>query len=106
MPAQKIVAPAQTRPAARLIAGLLLGFVTIGLATVGQPTAGRAADLKSPLARLDLKDGDGIVFYGDSITHQRLYTQYHRRLFLHPISAHASPAAQRRGQRVGRLGGC
>jgi lysophospholipase L1-like esterase len=76
MPAQKFVAPAQTRPAARLIAALLLGFVTLGLATIGQPTASRAADLKSPLARLDLKDGDGIVFYGDSITHQRLYTQY------------------------------
>ncbi len=34
------------------------------------------ADPKSPLARLNLRDGDGIVFYGDSITHQRLYTQY------------------------------
>ena len=51
------------------------------------------SDLKSPLARLDLKDGDGIVFFGDSITHQRLYTQYvedyfytrfpHMRLRLH-----------------------
>ncbi len=25
---------------------------------------------------MELKDGDSIVFYGDSITHQRLYTQY------------------------------
>jgi len=32
--------------------------------------------LKSPLDKLDLKDGDSIVFLGDSITHQCLYTQY------------------------------
>lgn len=31
---------------------------------------------RQPLARLDLKDGDTIVFLGDSITHQCLYTQY------------------------------
>ena len=30
----------------------------------------------SPLARLVLQDGDSIVFLGDSITHQCLYTQY------------------------------
>ncbi len=29
-----------------------------------------------PLEFLDLQDGDSIVFLGDSITHQRLYTQY------------------------------
>lgn len=29
-----------------------------------------------PLGRLELQDGDSIVFLGDSITHQRLYTQY------------------------------
>ncbi|MCA9053924.1 MAG: SGNH/GDSL hydrolase family protein [Planctomycetaceae bacterium] len=29
-----------------------------------------------PLAKLELQDGDSIVFLGDSITHQRLYTQY------------------------------
>ena len=38
--------------------------------------AARAAELKGPVAGLDLKDGDSIVFFGDSITHQRLYTQY------------------------------
>jgi lysophospholipase L1-like esterase len=32
--------------------------------------------LKSPVAKLDLKDGDTVVFLGDSITHQCLYTQY------------------------------
>src|SRR5689334_12921243 len=31
---------------------------------------------RQPLAKLDLKDGDTIVFLGDSITHQCLYTQY------------------------------
>jgi lysophospholipase L1-like esterase len=37
---------------------------------------GLADDPKAPLAKLELKDGDSIVFLGDSITHQRLYTQY------------------------------
>jgi lysophospholipase L1-like esterase len=32
--------------------------------------------LTPPLDKLDLKDGDSIVFLGDSITHQCLYTQY------------------------------
>ncbi len=36
---------------------------------------GSAQD-KSPVAKLDLQNGDSIVFLGDSITHQRLYTQY------------------------------
>lgn len=31
---------------------------------------------RTPLAKLDLRDGDSIVFLGDSITHQCLYTQY------------------------------
>ncbi len=34
------------------------------------------AEYKSPVSKLDLKDGDSIVFLGDSITHQCLYTQY------------------------------
>ena len=38
------------------------------------PTSGQ--DHKSPLAKLDFKDGDSLVFLGDSITHQCLYTQY------------------------------
>ena len=32
--------------------------------------------LKAPAPKLDLHDGDTIVFLGDSITHQCLYTQY------------------------------
>lgn len=36
-----------------------------------------AADTPAqPLAKLELQAGDTIVFLGDSITHQRLYTQY------------------------------
>ncbi|MEZ6067196.1 MAG: SGNH/GDSL hydrolase family protein [Planctomycetaceae bacterium] len=34
------------------------------------------APLKPVLPGLELADGDSIVFLGDSITHQRLYTQY------------------------------
>ena len=40
------------------------------------PLTAAADDFKSPVAKLDLQDGDSIVFLGDSITHQRLYTQY------------------------------
>src|SRR5690242_15012298 len=32
--------------------------------------------LTPPFDKLDLKDGDTVVFLGDSITHQCLYTQY------------------------------
>jgi lysophospholipase L1-like esterase len=41
--------------------------------TVAAPTPG---DFKPILAKLDLQDGDTVVFLGDSITHQCLYTQY------------------------------
>ncbi len=39
-------------------------------------TATTGDENKSPVSKLELKDGDSIVFLGDSITHQRLYTQY------------------------------
>lgn len=35
-----------------------------------------AEDFPAPLRTLELNDGDCVVFLGDSITHQRLYTQY------------------------------
>jgi len=35
-----------------------------------------APQFKPLVAKLDLKDGDTVVFLGDSITHQCLYTQY------------------------------
>lgn len=34
------------------------------------------AELNRPVSSLEVEDGDSIVFLGDSITHQRLYTQY------------------------------
>ncbi len=35
-----------------------------------------AQDIKPTPAKVELEDGDCLVFLGDSITHQRLYTQY------------------------------
>ncbi len=35
-----------------------------------------AAEMTAPLKKMILSDGDSIVFLGDSITHQCLYTQY------------------------------
>ena len=35
-----------------------------------------AAEFKKPVTSIDLQDGDTLVFLGDSITHQVLYTQY------------------------------
>jgi len=40
------------------------------------PAAPAATDFKPVLDKIDLKDGDTLVFLGDSITHQCLYTQY------------------------------
>ncbi len=40
------------------------------------PAASAASPFKSLVESLDLKDGDTLVFLGDSITHQCLYTQY------------------------------
>ncbi len=50
----------------------LLTLFAIVIGVAGQARA----ENKSPLAKLDLDDGDCLVFLGDSITHQRLYTQY------------------------------
>lgn len=49
--------------------GSLLVFLLVAAATFAQ-------DLPAPLAAVEVADGDSIVFLGDSITHQRLYTQY------------------------------
>jgi lysophospholipase L1-like esterase len=52
-----------------------LAYLTlVGLALFA--TTARAQDFKAPLTRLDLSTGDTVVFLGDSITHQCLYTQY------------------------------
>ena len=43
---------------------------------VGFALCGSAAEFKAPVTKIDLQDGDTLVFLGDSITHQCLYTQY------------------------------
>lgn len=56
---------------------LTLGLAVPALAAPeDSPPNATDARLKSPPAKLDLQDGDTIVFLGDSITHQCLYTQY------------------------------
>lgn len=40
------------------------------------PLIATADEYKAPVAKLELEDGDTLVFLGDSITHQCLYTQY------------------------------
>jgi len=59
-------------------------FVPLVLATFSfLPTITPAVAADAPLipAKLDLQDGDTFVFLGDSITHQRLYTQYFETFF-------------------------
>lgn len=41
-----------------------------------KPAAAPAPQFKPLVEKIDLKDGDTLVFLGDSITHQCLYTQY------------------------------
>ncbi len=43
---------------------------------LGPATQLHADEPKAPLKRAELSDGDTVVFLGDSITHQCLYTQY------------------------------
>lgn len=56
----------------RRLAVLLVCVVLLA----GSSLSAAAAELAAPLARLELADGDTLVFLGDSITHQCLYTQY------------------------------
>lgn len=56
-----------TRLASRLFASLILTLFAAGAS---------AADFPPVVKSLELNDGDCIVFLGDSITHQCLYTQY------------------------------
>lgn len=52
----------------------VLAALLLSSAAVAPPIL--ADDFKAPLAGLELADGDSVVFLGDSITHQCLYTQY------------------------------
>ncbi|MHC4993908.1 MAG: SGNH/GDSL hydrolase family protein, partial [Planctomycetota bacterium] len=54
-----------------LLLVITLGLTTGAAAQVGRPTP----------STLDLQDGDTLVFAGDSITHQCLYTQYVENFF-------------------------
>lgn len=57
---------------------LLLPLALTATAAFAQekPAAPPAPTFPTVLRQLDLKDGDTLVFLGDSITHQCLYTQY------------------------------
>lgn len=61
-----------THPLKAWTVALSLSLSLAGIAAAQEP----AYVPKAPLAKLDLRDGDSIVFLGDSITHQCLYTQY------------------------------
>lgn len=54
---------------------LTLGIITAGGSAIAQE---KSADksLPAPVKTMTLEDGDCLVFLGDSITHQCLYTQY------------------------------
>lgn len=60
----------------RLLLAAVAGCCFVAPLPAQVQTAPAAYEPAAPLAKLDLKDGDSIVFLGDSITHQRLYTQY------------------------------
>jgi lysophospholipase L1-like esterase len=55
---------------------LMVLFASLAPLMAQQPAAAPAPDFKPSPAEIDLKDGDSVVFLGDSITHQCLYTQY------------------------------
>jgi lysophospholipase L1-like esterase len=63
----------------RLSIAILVGSIAPLLAQQPAPAPAPeapAAEFKPIAANIDLKDGDSLVFLGDSITHQCLYTQY------------------------------
>ena len=55
---------------------LPLALATTAALAQEKPAAPPAPTFPTVLDHLDLKDGDTLVFLGDSITHQCLYTQY------------------------------
>src|SRR6187549_8592 len=50
--------------------------IVLSIASSARAEEPAKPQLAAPPAKLELADGDGIVFLGDSITHQCLYTQY------------------------------
>ena len=61
---------------ARLRKNAVLVCVFLVASLVSSANVSAQEDFKKPLRRMALNDGDSIVFLGDSITHQCLYTQY------------------------------
>ncbi|WP_417392794.1 SGNH/GDSL hydrolase family protein [Gimesia sp.] len=59
----------------KLIYTITLGMFLMSTGLLQAQEAQQQA-YKTPLSKLELKSGDSIVFLGDSITHQCLYTQY------------------------------
>lgn len=56
---------------------LMLGFMAATLFFwTALPVAAFDDGPKTPVAKIELNDGDSLVFLGDSITHQCLYTQF------------------------------
>lgn len=55
---------------------LLLSLALLPFAALAQQPATPAYEPKPIVDNIELKDGDTLVFLGDSITHQCLYTQY------------------------------
>src|SRR5262249_25719783 len=68
------------RPA--VLALTIIGLACLGIRAAALPANGASQTDLTPVARQEaqaqfaLKDGDRVVFYGDSITEQRLYTTY------------------------------
>jgi lysophospholipase L1-like esterase len=58
------------------IVSLVLAAASTFAADKAAPTSAAPSKFKTIVEKLDLKDGDTVVFLGDSITHQCLYTQY------------------------------
>jgi len=54
--------------------GRSVAAAIVGLTIAATPIV--AQDLKTTVSKIELNDGDTLVFLGDSITHQCLYTQY------------------------------
>src|SRR6266700_3730994 len=59
-----------------LIAAASLASAQQPKAKVETPVAPPPTNFAQVLTKMELKDGDTVVFLGDSITHQCLYTQY------------------------------
>ena len=72
----RLVNPKHRTDMKTLRISLVVLFTALAPLMAQQPAAAPAPEFKAAPAEIDLKDGDSVVFLGDSITHQCLYTQY------------------------------